>query len=95
MSRLYKNIKYLCKANAVNIADIEKPMKAGYISRYERRDAILSLPLWIVIRVSKKCNVSIDDLIEKDIAQEHELRKVRNEIERLKEIEHALTERSK
>ena len=92
MSLIYDNIKHICKANGVNLADIESPKKAGYISRYERRENILSLPLWIAIKVSKSCNVSIDDLVNKDIATDAKLKAVREEIERLKVVERTLAD---
>lgn len=92
MSRLYDNIKYICKANGVKLAEIEFPMKAGYISRHERRENILSLPLWILLKVSVCCNVSIDDLVNKDIASDAELNAVRAEIERLRARERELAD---
>lgn len=84
MSRLYNNIKWVCKQNNVQIADIEKPMKAGYISRHERRNAIECLPLWVLIKVSNACNVSIDELINRDLKSEAELELIKTEIDRLK-----------
>ena len=91
MSVLHDNIKYVCKKNGINIRDIEKPMKAGFISRYERRNGIMNLPIWVFVKISNNCNVSIDDLIYKDLKGEAELDAIRSEIKRLKEKEAELT----
>lgn len=95
MSTIYKNIRWLCKQNNVAISEIEKPKQAGIISRYEisryeRRGAILELPLWIFVKVSRACGVTIDDIVEKNISVEQELSEVMREIERLKERERIL-----
>lgn len=90
MSTIYKNIRWLCKQNNVAISEIEKPKQAGIISRHERRGAILELPLWIFVKVSRVCGVTIDDIVEKNISVEQELSEVMREIERLKERERIL-----
>lgn len=94
MSRLYDNIKFVLKENSIKKGDAEAPYRAGYISRYEQRNAIMHLPLFMVYHIAKTCGVSVEDLIEKDIAVEGELAKVRAEIERLKAMEKELTEGS-
>ena len=80
MSRLYDNIKALCKYRGVHIRDIEKPLKAGTISRYERRGTIMNLPIGVVHRASKVLDVSIEELLEKDFANEIWCEKMSNEI---------------
>lgn len=98
MSRLYDNIRSLCKQNGVKISQIEAPKKAGFISRYEKRGAIMELPLQMVYQIAKECHVSIEDLIEKDFTTTLKLAEVRSEIKRLKaeeaELSNALTEMS-
>lgn len=91
MSILHDNIKYVCKKNGINIGDIEKPMKAGFISRHEQRGGIMNLPIWVFVKISNNCNVSIDDLVYKDLKGEAELDAIRAEIRRLKEREAELT----
>lgn len=80
MSNLYNNIKYACKTNGVKIKDIEHPLRPGAISRYERRGAIMNIPLWIAYRASKLCGVTIEELIESDMA----LDAIREEIRKLR-----------
>jgi len=92
MSVLYENIKYVCKKNGVRISDIEHPMKKGFISRHERRGDILSLPIWVLIKVSNTCKVPVGDLLEKDLKAEGQLAEVRNQIEQLKTREKELME---
>lgn len=85
MSRLYKNIKVVCKRNNIKMAEIEAPNKAGAISRYERRGKIMKLPLDMVYRISKSSGVSIEDLIEKDIETEIKREELSAKIEELAE----------
>ena len=93
MSRIYKNIKYACKANNVKLAEIEKPkVSVGFISRHENKGNIENLPIWIFARVSELCSVSIDDLVFGDLYKEAELQEIRAEIERLKARESELTD---
>ena len=80
-TRLYKNIKYVCKINSVRLADIEEPREAGTISRFEKRGNVMNLPVWILYNVYRKTGVTIEDLIEKDLTadrktepQTHEIR---------------------
>lgn len=87
MSRLYRNIKTVCKKNGITIKQVESPYNAGFISRYEARDAIMELPLFMVYHIAKNCGVSVEDLIEKDFSAEYQLVEIREEIERLKERE--------
>ena len=94
MSRLYRNIKAVCKENGIKISQAESPYKAGFISRYEARDAIMELPLFMVYHIAKNCGVSIEDLIEKDLSTEYQLAVIRNEIEHLKEKELELIEQT-
>lgn len=84
MSKLYNNIKYACKTNGIKIKDIEHPLKPGAISRYERRGAIMNIPLWIAYRASKLCGVTIEELIESNMAKSAELDAIRDEIKRLR-----------
>ena len=80
MSRLYDNIKALCKYRSVLMSDIEKPLNAGTISRYERRGTIMNLPIGLVYRASKMLDVPIEKLLETDIANEIWGEKMSNEI---------------
>lgn len=84
MSKLYNNIKYACKTNGVKIKDIEHPLKPGAISRYERRGDIMNIPLWIAYKVCKLCGVTIEELIESDMAKSAELDAIREEIRKLR-----------
>ena len=80
MSRLYDNIKALCKYRSVLMSNIEKPLNAGTISRYERRGTIMNLPIGLVYRASKMLDVPIEKLLETDIANEIWGEKLSNEI---------------
>lgn len=92
MSILYDNIKTLCKRNGIKMAQAEMPYNAGFISRYESRNAIMELPLFIVYHIAKNCNVSVEDLIEKDLSTEIRLAEIREEMEQLKAEELMLTD---
>lgn len=80
MSRLYANIKALCKYKGVQISDIESPLPAGTISRYERRGTIGNLPIDLVYRASTMLGVSIEELYEKDMAGEIKKESFRHEL---------------
>jgi hypothetical protein len=80
MSRLYDNIKALCKYRSVLMSDIEKPLSAGTISRYEHKGTIMNLPIGLVYRASKMLDVPIEKLLETDIANEIWGEKMSNEI---------------
>jgi len=84
MSVLYNNIKFLLKKNGIKMAEMEEPYNAGVISKYEKRNAIMKLPLFMIYRIAKNCNVSVEDLITKDLYAENKLAEVRAEIKRLK-----------
>lgn len=93
MSKLYDNIRSVCKQNGLNLGDFEKPRTAGFISRYERRGAIMELPIGLIYIIAKECHVTVENLIEDDISLEAEIAKVRAEIARLEAMEKELQER--
>lgn len=87
MSIIYDNIKAVCKHYGIKIRDIESPLSAGSISRYEAKGKIYELPIYILVKLSQRSGVPIDDIIKKDIASEIELTEIREQIECLKRRE--------
>lgn len=80
MSRLYDNIKALCRFKGVKMRDIEAPLKPGTISRYERRGTIDNLPIWLIYKAAKMLGVAVEDLLEKDMANELKLEEQKKKI---------------
>lgn len=91
MSMIYDNIKAVCKHYGIKIRDIESPATTGFISRYEAREKINDLPIWVFDKLSLESGVPIEDILRKDLAVEIELAEIRENIERLKKRESELT----
>lgn len=92
---LYDNLRYLAKVKKVRMADIEYPLKAGWISRLHRRNAINKLSIECLYNASKLLGVSMEDLIELDLASIYKTEYIKAEIERLREEANILEERLK
>lgn len=82
---LYHNIKCLAKAKNIKMSEIEYPLKPGWISRLYRRKAMDKLSIGCVYNAAKLFGVSVEDLIEKDLASEYQYDAITNEIKRLRE----------
>lgn len=65
MSMIYENIKAVCKHYGIKVRDIESPLSAGSISRYEAKGKIHELPIYILAKLSQASGVPIDDIVKK------------------------------
>ena len=92
---LYDNLRYLTKVKKVRMADIEYPLRAGWISRLHRRNTINKLSIECLYNASKLLGVSMEDLIELDLASKYKTEYIKAEIEKLREEANILEERLK
>lgn len=77
---IYSNIKYFCKKIGLNVRDFEAPLKPGYMSRWEKRGRSMDMPIMVLYKASKCFGVSMEDIIEKNLADEGKIEELRKEI---------------
>ena len=80
------NVRYLCKQKGIRIGDLESRIgvSKGYISRLVSSEKAMSLAnLW---KIAQILETSIDDLLNEDMAIEHRIQELEEEIKTLKDL---------
>ena len=78
-----RNVRFICKQRGLNIGNFEKQIgvSAGYLSRLEKNAS--KIALLNIYNASKILAVTIDDLLNKDMAIEQRIAELKEELEML------------
>ena len=80
---LVKNIRFLCKTNGLKVGDLEKQVgvHVGYFARLY--NDITNISATNLYKVSKIFDISMNDLIERNLYKEQRIKKLKKELEEL------------
>ena len=87
------NVRYLCKQKGIHIGDLESKIgvSKGYISRLVSSEKAMNLAnLW---NISKILETSMGDLMNEDMAIEHRIQELEEEIKTLKDLKGVTNDR--
>lgn len=84
---IISNIMMLVKnTDGIRVQDVERKcgVSQGYFSRVNNRGTERSIPIGIIVTVSDIFNVSIDDLVNKNLFYEQRMKELQEEMDRLR-----------
>ena len=84
---IISNIMTLIKTtDGIRVQDVERKcgVAQGYFSRVSNRGTERSIPIGIIATVSDIFNVSIDDLVNKNLFYEQRMKELQEEMDRLR-----------
>lgn len=84
---IISNIMYLIKTtDGIRVQDVERKcgVAQGYFSRVNNRGTERSIPISVIATVSDIFNVSIDNLVNKNLFYEQRMKELQEEMDRLR-----------
>ena len=78
--------------DGIRVQDVERKcgVSQGYFSRVNNRGTERNIPIGVIATVSDIFNVSIDDLVNKNLFYEQRMKELQEEMDRLDEQEQLL-----
>lgn len=84
---IISNIMYLIKTtDGIRVKDVERKcgVSQGYFSRVNNRGTERNIPIGVIATVSDIFNVSIDDLVNRNLFYEQRMIELQEEMDRLR-----------